>query len=183
MFEHRMQTECMSLMSCGPVPLSSDLRLEVRISLSKQVGSLWENQMENWGFEESTKVWYLEAVCKLTFLPAYRQTVSLKTCWFASESKLYYFLAACIRHLTFQRYDFFQKWKWGQYLFQSTKYSAFENNSWEVISYRIIIILLQTWVFLSIRSFISRQLPFENTKSISYNINSLGTTLMHFFKE
>lgn len=39
MFEHRMQTECMSLMSCGPVPLSSDLRLEVRISPSKQVGS------------------------------------------------------------------------------------------------------------------------------------------------
>lgn len=67
MSEHRMQTECMSLMSCGPVPL----RLEVRISLSKQVDSLWENQMENWGFEENTKMWYLEAVCKLIFLNVY----------------------------------------------------------------------------------------------------------------
>lgn len=62
-----MQTECMSLMSCGPVPL----RLEVRIPLSKQVDSLWENQMENWGFEENTKMWYLEAVCKLIFLNVY----------------------------------------------------------------------------------------------------------------
>lgn len=56
------------LWSCASQP---DLRLEVRISLSKQVDSLWENQMENWGFEENTKMWYLEAVCKLIFLSVY----------------------------------------------------------------------------------------------------------------
>lgn len=94
---------------------------------------------------------------------------------------LYYFLAACIRHLTFQRYAFFKNENEDNTYFKVQNSQHLKITVEKLLVIELLSFSLQTWVFLSVRSFIPKHLPFENTKSISYNINSLGTTLMDFF--